>query len=255
MKWKAIGQSVTGISHAAVGKGCEDAVQYKVVQDMNGDEVLICCVSDGAGSAQYAAWASGFTVKKMMDGLSDAIADAGQITEALIYQIAEQIYDGLNAEAEEKQVELNEFSGTLLGCCLAKESAVFFQVGDGAIVRNDGSGYYIPVWWPHNGEYQNSTAFLIDDRAFGNLNIAIIGERVDEVAIFTDGLQMLTLNTEGRNVHQPFFTGLFRFLGMADDEEKVTVLNRKLHEYLDSSVINARTDDDKTLFLASRLSV
>jgi hypothetical protein len=76
---------------------------------------------------------------------------------------------------------------------------------------------------------------------------------VDEVAIFTDGLQMLALNMESRTVHQPFFSDLFRYLRMANDADKVSILNGKLATYLDSPGINGRTDDDKTLFLATRL--
>lgn len=254
MIWKAIGQSVTGISHAALEKGCEDAIQYKVVADMNGDEVLLCCASDGAGSAQYAAWASDFTVCSMVERLSGLISDAAQITEAGIYSIVEEIYEGLKNEAEGKQTELNEFSCTLLGCCISKDRAAFFQVGDGAIVRNDGLDFYTAVWWPHNGEYQNSTSFLVDDPTFKDLHIAVIDERVDEVALFTDGLQMLALNMEGCNVHQPFFHDLFRVVRMAKNEDDVMILSRKMEEFLNSTQINGRTDDDKTLFLASRIS-
>lgn len=253
MTWKAIGQSVIGTAHVAASKGCEDANQYYIEHDINGDEVLICCVSDGAGSAKFAGWASAYAVNSMVEELSEFAVAAMPITEADVYSMVERIYDGMATEAEVQQVELNEYSCTLLGCCLTEGRAVFFQIGDGAIVRNDGSGFYTPVWWPQNGEYQNTTSFLIDDRAFSHLNISILEEQVNEVALFTDGLQMLALSMESTTVHQPFFTDLFRFLRMADDADKVAVLSRKLQEYLDSTQINTRTDDDKTLFLASRL--
>ena len=54
------------------------------------------------------------------------------------------------------------------------------------MVRNDGSGFYIPIWWPFNGEYQNTTSFIIDDRSFSHLNILALDEQVNEVALFTD---------------------------------------------------------------------
>jgi hypothetical protein len=252
MIWKAIGRSVTGTSHIAIDKGCEDALAYKVVMDANGMDVLLCCASDGAGSAQYAAFASSYATGSMIDSLSNIITDCIAITEAAIYGVAEHIYDHLAKEAENRNVPLNEFSCTLLGCCIGKNRAVFFQVGDGAIARNDGSGYYTPVWLPQNGEYQNATTFLIDDPTFKDLHIMIVEEQVDEVAIFTDGLQMLALNMEAGTAHQPFFTDLFKYLRMADGEDKIKVLDRKLEEYLNGRAINERTDDDKTLFLASR---
>jgi hypothetical protein len=40
---------------------------------------------------------------------------------------------------------------------------------------------------------------------------------------------------------------------MADSADKTEMLNKRLAEYLDSTQINERTDDDKTLFLATRL--
>lgn len=252
MIWKAIGHSVAGTSHTATGKGCEDAIQHTLVTDTNGDELLICCVSDGAGSAQFAAWASAYATRTMVDGLSLTAASGEAISEGDIFAIAEDIYDGLKREAEANTTELNEYSCTLLGCYVTAGRAAFFQVGDGAIVRNDGSGFYTPVWWPHNGEYQNTTSFLVDDHCFSNLHVTILEEAVKEVAIFTDGIQLLALQTEEQTAHQPFFNDLFRYLRIAGDEAQVTVLNRKLAEYLDSPQINARTDDDKTLFLATR---
>lgn len=253
MTWKAIGQSIIGTSHLASGKFCEDAIKYAVLTDMDGNEVLVCCVADGAGSAEYAQWASSYAAGKVVEFAAQQVNEYDGLTEAYIYALAENIYDGLKQEAETQEVELNEYSCTLLGCIVTRYRTAFFQIGDGAIVRNDGSDFYTALWWPQNGEYHNSTAFLIDDSSFSNLNIAIMDEQVDEVAIFTDGLQMLALNMERRTVHQPFFSDLFRYLRQATDQEKINILDRKLAEYLASTNINDRTDDDKTLFLATRL--
>ncbi len=253
MIWKAIGQSVTGTSHAATDKGCEDAVCYKVIKDSDDNEVLICCASDGAGSAQYAALASEYTTQQFIDKLSEKVLDGFIITEAIIYSIAEEVYEGLKNEADLKQVPVNEFSCTLLGCCITDNRSAFFQIGDGAVVRNDGLGFYTAVWWPQNGEYLNTTSFLVDDPSFKDLRVTIIYERVDEVAIITDGLQMLALNMDGGVVHQPFFADLFKVVRMAENEYEVGILQLKLEEFLNTSQVNNRTDDDKTLFLASRL--
>lgn len=253
MSWKAIGQSVIGTSHTAAGKECEDAIAYRIVNTPDNHEVLICCASDGAGSALYAGWASEYTVNTVMEFATDLVANGNELDEGLLYTMLETVYEGLEKEAEEKEVELNEFSCTLLGCIATTTQTAFFQVGDGAIVRNDGSDFYTTVWWPENGEYQNTTSFLIDDSTFSNVNMQIINEGIDELAIFTDGLQLLALNIETQSVHQPFFSGMLKHLRMADDAQKTNVLYRKLGEYLDSAIINERTDDDKTLFLATRL--
>jgi hypothetical protein len=253
MKWKAIGESVTGTSHHTGSGTCEDSVRFRVTKDRDGDEVLVCVASDGAGSAKYAAWAADFATKEGIGILSLISQEPDRVRERDIFGMVEDIYDVLAWEAEQKNVDIHEYSCTLLGCFIAKERSIFFQIGDGAIVRNDGSGFYIPVWWPHNGEYQNTTAFIVDDRNLANLNILVLEEPVHEVAVFTDGLQMLALNMEERNAHQPFFADLFKYLRMADDQPKLEVLSRKLTEYLESEPVNNRTDDDKTLFLGTRL--
>ena len=253
MMWKAIGCSVAGTSHELTGKPCEDALEFKAVRGDYSDEVLICCVADGAGSARYGAFAAALCTSFTVDALTELSQSGVEIAECDIYNIAERIYDKLEEDSRIQEAELNEYSCTFLGCYLSPTQSVFFQIGDGAIIRDDGSGFYIPVWWPDNGEYQNTTCFLVDDPAFSRLNISILQERTNEVAIFTDGLQLLALNIEKQQVHQPFFTDLFKYLRMADSDDKVAVLNRKLTEYLNSAAINNRTDDDKTLFLATTL--
>jgi len=254
MRWKAIGKAVQGTSHLQSNKLCEDALAYTVVTSPLNGEVLVCCVADGAGSAKYAAEASSLVTSKTVDYLSKQITNSNELTEADIMSVAEQLYDELNELAAQHNEPLNEFSCTFLGCVLFNTKSLFFQVGDGAIIRDDGNNNFVAVWWPQNGEYSNTTSFLIDDDNFSQLKITVVEDSIQEVALFTDGLQMLTLNNESLSVHQPFFTGMFKWLRMATKEEDITILNRKLGEYLDSDTINSRTDDDKTLFLATRLS-
>ena len=253
MTWKAIGQSATGTSHTSAGKPCEDAINYRLVAGVNGNEALISCISDGAGSARYAAFASAFCTASAVEHLSELAMRDVAIREEDIFRMAEDIYDGLVAASEETGELLNEYSCTMLGCYITTDRAIFFQVGDGVIVRNV-DDLYNYVWWPDNGEYQNTTSFLIDDKNLSNLNILILEEQVNEVAMLTDGLQLLALTTETRQVHQPFFTGLFRYLRLASDAEKIAILDTKLAEYLNGDAINSRTDDDKTLFLATRIA-
>lgn len=253
MMWKLIGQSVIGQSHHAGNKHCEDHIVYGACHTAN-EEVLVCCASDGAGSALYAAAASQLVTQRAYELLQHWIAANTPVTEALLRQMVETIYDELSAEAASKNVPLDEFSCTLLGCLVFKTKAVFFQIGDGAIVRNDGSGRYTLIWWPQNGEYQNSTAFLVDDRVASQLKVQVLEETITEVAILTDGLQLLALNVETMSVHQPFFSDMFKWLRMANDAAKLGILQQKLRDYLNSPLINRRTDDDKTLFLASRLN-
>ena len=253
MTWKAIGQSVTGTSHIATGKGCEDAVRYTVLTDTRGNEILVCCVSDGAGSAAHAAFASTLTATKTLEYARHFAEHEEELTEAHIYALAEDIYHGLAEEAAASQTPISEYSCTMAACILAHDRSAFIQIGDGAIVRHDGYDGYNTVWWPQTGEYHNTTYFITDDSCLGNLQVMVTDAPVAEIALFTDGLQLLALNMENSAVHQPFFKDLFHYLRQADTTDKIAVLDRKLAEYLDSPRINERTDDDKTLFMATRL--
>ncbi|MDH7463365.1 PP2C family serine/threonine-protein phosphatase [Chitinophagaceae bacterium 26-R-25] len=254
MMWKAIGQSDIGTSHLATGKSCEDAITYKVVNAANNETALICCVSDGAGSAAYAEEASTIATQKAVELFEEYLVAEKDVDNATVMSVAENIYDILANLAEERGVEINEFSCTFLGCILLPEKSVFFQIGDGAIIRDDGNNGYAAIWWPQNGEYSNTTVFLADDINFPNLKITIVNERINEVAIITDGLQHLTLNNETSSVHGPFFSDLFKWLRMTTKADEIEILNNKLKEFLSSHMINSRTDDDKTLFLATTLS-
>jgi hypothetical protein len=251
MTWRAIGQSTIGTAHLHGGKNCEDALVFRRVKGPDGD-VLIACASDGAGSAQYAEQASQLVTEKTVSALIDYAMNGYLLRDVDIIALAEELYEELTGKANLASCPINEFSCTYLGCFIQDHKALFFQIGDGAIVRDDGGGAFTPVWWPQNGEYSNTTAFLVDDPNFPNLKIITLDEEIREVAIFTDGLQNLILNTESVSVHQPFFANLFQWLRKARTGQEVQILQQKLVEYLSGSIINSRTDDDKTLFLATR---
>ncbi|HEX8825551.1 MAG TPA: protein phosphatase 2C domain-containing protein, partial [Archangium sp.] len=135
----------------------------------------------------------------------------------------------------------------LLTAVVGEHGSVFAQVGDGAIVVRRG-GDYVPVFWPQVGQYANSTWFLTS-RDMEQVLEVTCGEPVDELAVFTDGLQMLALHFASRSVHRPFFESLFSTLREAARPEELVV---PLRTFLDSPAVNARTEDDKTLVLALR---
>ena len=70
------------------------------------------------------------------------------------------------------------------------------------------------------------------------------------LALLSDGLQMLALNYGTKAAHQPFFAPMFASLRKADDAQELLV---PLKQFLDSKAVNDRTDDDKTLVLATRV--
>src|SRR5262249_38182236 len=137
---------------------------------------------------------------------------------------------------------------TLLTAVVSKDAAVFSQIGDGAIVLAEADGYQ-PVFWPQMGEYASTTFFLTAPDFAERMAFRIIESTVDELSLFTDGLQSLALHYASRNAHAPFFAPLFEGLRKASEIES---LEGPLHRFLTSQSVIDRTDDDKTLVLASR---
>src|SRR4029079_13370599 len=83
---------------------------------------------------------------------------------------------------------IQDFACTLLAAVIWPDRAIFFQLGDGAIVssRREAPDGYAVVCWPQQGEYANMTNFLTDADAAEKVFCAQKSESVDEIAIFTD---------------------------------------------------------------------
>jgi hypothetical protein len=151
-------------------------------------------------------------------------------------------------EACIRNIELREFACTLLAAIVGNQGAVFSQLGDGAIIYRDGERYQT-AFWPQNGEFANSTFFLTGQDFERNLMCRSVAGDFDEFAVFTDGLQPLALHYASRSVHGPFFEPMFAALRSEPTPE---TLESPLRIFLNSESINERTDDDKTLVLATR---
>ena len=122
------------------------------------------------------------------------------------------------------------------------------QIGDGGIVVDVGNGLEVPVI-PMSGEYANMTNFVTDEDAIDVLLTKTFLSKANRVAVFSDGMQRLALNMATNTAHEPFFEPLFRVLSTANTQQE-ELLQSALVEFLNSSSVNERTDDDKTLALA-----
>jgi len=130
---------------------------------------------------------------------------------------------------------------------------VFFQIGDGSIVVSDvEQESYGHVFWPERGEYENATYFATDRKFAAYLRFESVRRSVVELAMFSDGLQRLALDFQKTMPHEAFFRGVFPPVRKASPEN-ATRLSEHLSNFLGSARVNQRTDDDKTLVLATRL--
>lgn len=255
--WKYTGTSVIGSSHLQMNHPCQDACLCQVFTTVEGENVLVAVASDGAGSACFSDVGADLACHGFTEALRDHFSSGGKIediTREFMVSLLESIRQTLSREAEQTETPLREYACTLLAAITGARSAVFFQIGDGAIViageeEPDGYGW---VFWPDKGEYDNTTLFITDCEAAENCRYEYTSSRITRIALFTDGLERLALVWRNQTVHTPFFTRLFTYLETApsrDPEE----LAQPLTAFFSSPMVNARTDDDKTLIIAERI--
>ncbi|HEY2740490.1 MAG TPA: PP2C family serine/threonine-protein phosphatase [Thermoanaerobaculia bacterium] len=251
--WRYAAASAVGTSHEKQQRSCEDAHRCEVLQTAAGEAVLATFVSDGAGSALRAEAGSELACSLALDEVRNHLTAGGGIADLDISFVTAwlaRLRTEVIARAEAESLRPREFACTLLGAVVGPESATFFQVGDGAIVVSQEDEYRW-IFWPASGEYENSTYFATEANAAEHLQHAYVEQPIDELALFSDGLQRLVLDFRNRTAPAPFFRSMLSWVRAAGDDE-LPRLSAHLTSHLSSSVINDRTDDDKTLVLATR---
>jgi hypothetical protein len=256
--WRYASATVIGTSHTRLATPCQDSSICLVVRDGQGDAVLLAAVSDGAGSAACSDAGSAAACCSFAEHLA-ALLKLRAVADLSIgdFQVwVRRFQDFVEEHSATAELRPREFACTFLGAVIGSTHAAFFQVGDGAIVRSlsEPVGFDC-VFWPQSGEYANTTNFLTDPdlEEADKINFGVIAERVDEVAIFTDGIQPMVLHYRNKTAHAPFFSGVLSSLRNLPPGLSPSV-SRNLREYLGSPQVNERTDDDKTLVIASRRS-
>lgn len=250
--WKTIHASVIGTSHVGFGSECQDESIADVLLDANDEGYLVCLVADGAGSATKGGRGAELACITAMTSIEQSLRTSSLFTTDLVAGWIENIRQAIFSEAEATELTSRDYACTLLGAVIAPNNAVFFQIGDGAIVvsKNKMQGV---VFWPDSGPYANMTYFVTDTDALTNLDVIIINTSFDEIAVLSDGLQRLALLFDRQIPHVPFFDPMLSVLRQQPTDQ-VECLESQLAIFLGSAQVNERTDDDKTLILSTRLS-
>ena len=226
---------------------CQDS---GVVADLPGNGGLLLACADGAGGARHAEVGAETACRALVAEVN-RFAGAGRRIDTLTNDTAARWLDAVRAAMERGRcpsLPTREFACTLVAALVGDASAVFLQVGDGAIVARPPTASPEVVFWPEQGEYANSTYFVTGADAHQRLRFDA-DQPVHDVALFTDGLQHIALRYETRLPHQPFFDPMFTRLRT---DEHWRGLGGALASFLGSEAISTRTDDDCTLVLACR---
>jgi hypothetical protein len=246
--WKYAAASVIGTSHLTSSQGvCQD---FSGCVYLDGPDVLVCVVSDGAGSASRSDQGSRLTCELVLRQVSSAIPEIIH-SRCFALETLSLLQQELLTVSAATGLRLRDFACTLLVAIAGKHQVTFWQIGDGAIcfrIRTNQDFHY--AFWPFKGEYANVTQFVTDDKADQELEFDSSGLEVCDLALFSDGLERLALDFKTGEVHSAFLRGLFPYLYRrpAGQLEDVT---SQMRDFLGSDRVNERTDDDKTLILAT----
>jgi hypothetical protein len=255
MKWRIAATSVIGTSHTKTGQPCQDSVRVRLL-DTQAGPILISAVSDGAGSAAHSeigSRAAVTTATYLVENFLEAGGNVGSIERATALSWLAQIQTVVSAFASEADLPVREFACTLLVAIIAPESAAFFQIGDGAmVVREQGDDGWSYIFWPQHGEYINTTNFITTSNASEVMEFASASRRIESFSSFSDGIESLVLHNATKTVHDPFFNMMIAPVSEAHAEGLDDGLSVSLSNYLGSERVCSRTDDDKSLVLATR---
>jgi hypothetical protein len=249
MRWKVTHASVTGKAHTDRGERGQDFSRAGTIQ-LSDTEFFIGIAADGAGSTTDGGRGAEIACGTLYEKITGAVRDSGDLTRITDQNVREWLAasrEAIVADARESGKRLKDYACTVLGTVAGNNRAVFFQIGDGAIVARSGEDYQT-IFWPEQGEYANTTYFITDEQYPDHLHI-LHAESPDEIAIFTDGLQNLVLSFSQKKAHPGFFRPLFESL-RKDPGNGFPGFSAQLENFLCRDDISARSDDDKTLVLA-----
>jgi hypothetical protein len=250
-RWNYIGDSVRGESHVRLDQPCQDAHQVGVLKSIEGDVLVVVC-SDGAGSAALSREGATLACAAIIRYAEEYLQADRRVSE-FSREVGLEWLAGVKAELDEAAAQaglpIREFACTLLVALLSETHLFGLQVGDGAIIISKES-VMETLFWPDQGEYANTTTFITGDEIGDHVFTALLEYPVRQLAVITDGLQRLALDFGRKAPHGPFFKPMFAQLGLIDDP---SILQLPLNQFLTSSAVNERTDDDKTLVLAVKI--
>lgn len=247
--------SSVGTSHLAAALPCQDSHYYTSLWDQDGRRVVVLVAADGAGSAQVAdvgAKLACQTLGKLVEAYIRGGGRVEAITRSLVARWIAGVVVRLSLRAEADGLRCQDYACTLLAAIAGETATAFLQVGDGAMVVARRGAPWAYVFWPQHGEFANTTNFITSEHALESIDFELDSSDVEEIALFTDGLENLVLRKAEMTVHAPFFDNIFQAVRRSKVNGLDEELSRALEGYLAGPVITQRTDDDKTLILATR---
>jgi hypothetical protein len=253
--WRVASACEIGTSHMSSGTPCQDYVAHRIVR-AKGGHVFVSVVSDGAGSAKHSEIGSWLTSSTFIELVELYFESGGRVVDidrdrvvSWIVAITERLIEKARYDGNDPK----DYSCTLIAAIIGPHAAAFAQIGDGAVVVSHGEADgWSWVFWPQHGEYANQTTFVLSENALATLEFSVAPRRIDEFAMFSDGIERMVLHAATKAVNDAFFEQMFIPVRASKARGLDQKLSEKLKIYLGSAAVNARTNDDKSLLMATR---
>ena len=237
MDFEFITLGTVGESHERTSGVSEDHVRVGQVSA----DTLFVALADGAGSKRRGGDGAFFATAAALKAATELLRD-DRPNELLLKLIAAAARSALEEMSVEASCSIDDFACTLLLVALTSSFVVAVQIGDGAVVIGDETIRLLTT--PMHGAVSNATFFLTDSDWMDQLQFAVEHQRVDAVAMFSDGIEAQCISRN--KPHLPFFEPLFRMLR----SESLVAVGSRLRELFESSEIRRLSDDDITFVLA-----
>lgn len=252
-KWRVAHASAIGLAHINQNTECQDRFACQTVKNKDG-EVLIAVVADGAGSTTDgqtgAEIACQFFIREVTDFLNSQDASVSSLNLEFGKFWISFFQKKIAEVAQKDEKTIRDFASTLVSAVIGENEAAFFQIGDGGAVfsiSGEPASYQFAIA-PEESEYVNVTDFLTDETAAERLRFKLIDKRIEDLILFSDGIFAVAVDYQTNQPHEPFLMPMMAPLRNGNGNS----LNEKLESFLASPKINEKTDDDKTIILASR---
>lgn len=256
-QWRVVAASVCGTRHEKLRQLCQDAHYWEILPE----GVLVAAVADGAGSAALGKIGAIVAAQTAVETICSKEAmprscfagatltpEDEQSCQALLTKALVVAKTAVEAEAVACQMKPRDLATTLIVAIATPTFIAVAQVGDGVAVAANSQGDLVALTTPQSGEYINETIFLVSPNALDAAQINLWRGTPANIALLSDGLQMLALDMNQGTPHVPFFSPLFNFMADVTDENEA---KEQLVRLLRSDRIANRTDDDLTLLLAN----
>lgn len=249
MAWRWAAATRIGTSHLRLGTCRQDVLRcFSAGRKRDAFCALVC---DGAGSAKFGEKGAALIARIFTVGLREHFRSSPHIpNDEQLWAWIDEARDVIAAAAEARACSKRDFASTLVLLVSSQAATVVVHVGDGGVVIRSGSQGWQSLSWPENGEYASTTYFVTDDPS-PRVRITRCSTNFDAVAVFSDGVESLALDLVGEVPHVPFFQGMIAPLDRESGTGKNQRLSDALGDFLQSSRVCERTDDDKTLIVAS----